>query len=37
MLERVWRKENPPYTVDENANWCSHYEKQYGLSFKKLK
>ena len=35
MLERAWRKGNPP--VGENANWCSHYGKQYGGSFKKIK
>ena len=25
------------YTVGRNVNWCSHYEKQYGDSSKKLK
>ena len=25
-------KKEPSYTVDENANWCSHYEEQYGIS-----
>ena len=25
------------YTVGRNVNWCSHYEKQYGVSSKKLK
>ena len=25
------------HTVAENANWCSHYGKQYGGSSKKLK
>ena len=30
----MWRKGNPPYTVDGNVNWCSHYGKQYGGSLK---
>ena len=30
-------KMEPSYTVCENVNWCSHYGKQYGLFFKKLK
>ena len=25
------------YTVGRNVNWCSHYEKQYGVSSKKQK
>ena len=37
MLERVWRKRNPPYTVGGNANWCSQCGEQYGGSLKKLK
>ena len=34
MLERTWRKRNPPNTVGENVNWCSHYGEQYGGSLK---
>ena len=30
-------KREPLYTVGRNANWHSHYEKQYGGSSKKLK
>ena len=30
-------KREPLYTVGRNVNWSSHYEKQYGGSFKKLK
>ena len=30
MLEKVWRKENPPMAVGGNVNWNSHYGKQYG-------
>ena len=30
MLERVWRKGNPPNTVGVNVNWCSYCGKQYG-------
>ena len=37
MLERVWRKGNPPNTADGNVNWYSHYGEQYGGSLKKLK
>ena len=27
-------KREPSYTVDGNVNWCSHYEKEYGVSSK---
>jgi len=27
-------KREPSYTVGGNANWCSHYGKQYGGSLK---
>ena len=27
-------KREPSYTVGGNVNWCSHYEKQYGVSLK---
>ena len=38
MLERVWRKGNPlTYSFGGNVNWCSHYGKQYEVSFKKKK
>ena len=30
-------KREPSYTVGGNVNWCSHCEKQYGVSSKKLK
>ena len=30
-------KREPSYTVGSHVNWCSHYGKQYGGSFKKLK
>ena len=30
-------KREPSYTVGGNVNWCSHYGKQSGDSFKKLK
>ena len=30
MLTRIWRKREPSYTVDRNANWCSHNGRQYG-------
>jgi len=29
MLERVWEKRTPFYTVGENANCCSQYGEQY--------
>ena len=32
----MWRRE-PSCTGGENVNWHSHYRKQYGVSFKKLK
>ena len=28
-------KSEPSFTVGGNVNWCSHYGKQYGMSFKK--
>ena len=34
MLDRVWRKGNPP-ALGENVNWHSHYKEQYGGSLKK--
>ena len=34
IFEKVWRKGNPPVTVDGNINWCGHYGKQYGGSLK---
>ena len=37
MLEEVWRKKEPSYTIDGNVNWCSHCGEQYGGSLKKLK
>ena len=30
-------KREPSYTVGDNVNWSSHYEKQYGGSSEKLK
>ena len=30
-------KREPPYTVGENVNWCSHCGKQYGGFSKELK
>ena len=36
MLERVWRKREPSYTVGGNANWHNHYGEQYGGTLKKL-
>ena len=30
-------KREPSYTVCGNVNWYSHYEEQYGASFKKTK
>jgi len=37
MLERVWRKGNPPVNVGGNINWCSHYGEQYRDSYKNQK
>ena len=37
MLERVWRRGKPSYTVEGTGNWCSHCRKQYGSSSKKVK
>ena len=36
MLQRMQRRESS-YTIGGNGNWCSHYEKQYGVFLKKLK
>ena len=33
----IWRKREPPYTIGRNINWCGHYEKQYGVSFRNKK
>ena len=30
-------KKEPSYTLAEDVYWCSHYGKQNGVSFKKLK
>ena len=27
-------KREPTYTAGGNVNWCNHYDKQYGDSFK---
>ena len=35
MLEKVWRKGNPPF--GGNVNWYNHYRKQHGDSLKKLR
>ena len=37
MLERMWRKRNPPYTIGGNVDWYSHYREQYGGSKKQPK
>ena len=37
MLERVWRKGNPSYTVDGNVNWYSQLWKTVWRLLKKLK
>ena len=38
MLERVWRKDNPPgLLVGGNVTSCSHYGKWYVKFLKKLK
>jgi len=34
MLEKVWRKKKPSYSIGGNVNWYSHYGEQYGDSFK---
>jgi len=34
MLEKVWRKGKPSYTVGENGHQYNHYGEQYGDSFK---
>jgi hypothetical protein len=33
MVEKMWGKRNPLFTVGENANWYSHYKNQDGGSF----
>ena len=35
MLEKVWRKKEPTYTVGGNENWHSHHEEWCGDSLKK--
>ena len=37
MLEKVWGKGTPSYTVGGDINWCSHYGQQYGGSSRKKK
>ena len=37
ILERVWRKGNPPNIVSGNINWSSNYEEEYGGSLKNQK
>ena len=37
MLERVWEKREPSYTIGENANWYSYYGDQCGDSLKNWK
>ena len=37
MLARMWKKREPLCTVDGNANWFSHYGKQYSGSSKNLR
>ena len=32
--EEDMEKREPSYTIGGNVNWCSHYEEQYGGSFK---
>ena len=34
MLERVWRKKEPSYTVAGKVKWYSHYGEQYGGELK---
>ena len=34
VLERVWKKREPSFTVGGNVNWYHHYEEQYGASLK---
>ena len=36
MLERMWRKRNPPYTVGGNVDWYGHYRERMEVP-KKLK
>ena len=37
MLEKGWRKGNPPTLFGGNVNWYNDYGKQYKVSLKKLK
>ena len=37
MLERVWKKREPSYTVGGNVNWYNRYGEQYGRSSKNYK
>ena len=37
MLEKGWRKGNPPTLLGGNVNWYNDYGKQYKVSLKKLK
>jgi len=37
MLERMWEKREPSYTVGGSVNWCSHYAKHHRVSPQKLK
>ena len=37
MLERVYRKGEPSYTIGGNVNWNSHYGEQVWSLLKKLK
>ena len=37
VLERMWRKREPLYTVGGNVDWYRHCGKQYGGTKKKLK
>ena len=37
MLERVWEKREPSYTIGGHVNGCSHSGEQYGGFSKKLK
>ena len=32
VLERIGRKKEPSCTAGENADWCSHCGKQYGIT-----
>ena len=37
MLERVWRKGFPSYTVGRSISWYSHYGEEYVGPLKKTK